>query len=262
MTFFKYVEIAKVSVQTTIRYIHDMLANSLFLIFILFSFIILWKVVYTERPIIEGFSLSMLLWYFIMAEAITTSKQKLIRKIGEDVQTGKIANQLNKPYNYLIYEYFAAMGTSLVQFTFTLAIGIILLFFLSSGIPFTLISLPFVAISIILAISINVLLGIFVGIFTFVLEEHRGIDFLFNKLIFLLGGMFMPLEFFPTWIVKISNLLPFSYVAYHTSKLFVVFNFDTFFKVIGMQILWILIIACIMTLTFNYFVRKVSINGG
>ncbi len=51
--------------------------------------------------------------------------------------------------------------------------------------------------------------------------------------------MIVPLELYPPLVAKISSILPFSYSAYHASKLALIFSYETFFKVV-VQLLWIL----------------------
>jgi len=79
----KYWESAKISFNNNLMYKADFLANSLFIGLIIFIFINLWKVVYsTGSGAIEGFTINMMIWYFLLTESIVTSPGKVIEAFG------------------------------------------------------------------------------------------------------------------------------------------------------------------------------------
>ena len=55
--------------------------------------------------IINGYTLEMMIWYMIMAEIFmyAVNSRGVTRAFGSDIKSGKIAYQLNKPYNYYFY---------------------------------------------------------------------------------------------------------------------------------------------------------------
>jgi ABC-2 type transport system permease protein len=102
----------------------------------------------------------------------------------------------------------------------------------------------------------------FLGVFAFWLEDAKGLEFLYSKIVFTLGGMLVPLDIFPQWLHTICIYLPFSYIAYYPAKLFVGFDFTSFFKILSMEIVWITVFVILTALVYKWCIRRVSVNGG
>jgi ABC-2 type transport system permease protein len=259
----KYWESAKISFNNNLMYKADFLANSLFIGLIIFIFINLWKVVYsTGSGAIEGFTINMMIWYFLLTESIVTSPGKVIEAFGEEVQSGEIAHQLNKPYNYVFFKYSSNISETILRFFFTFSIGAIIVLTFVGGINVDWKTLPLIVIVVFLALTLHFCIMALLGIFVFWLEDAKALSFLYNKLVFVIGGMILPLEIFPPWLAKISAVLPFSYVAYHPAKLFVMFSWNSFFKVVLTEIMWIIVTIGMIAILYNVFIKKLSINGG
>ncbi|MBW3019868.1 ABC-2 family transporter protein [Candidatus Woesearchaeota archaeon] len=262
MTFIKYYEMAKINFINSFVYTFDILSGSVFVGLIIFIFINLWKAVYGDQLLIEGFTISMMLWYLVMTESLVTSQGKIIQDIGVDVRSGNLANVLNKPYNYISYKFSTQLGSSIFKFGMTFIMASIIVYIFLGGIKVSLISIPLILLIVLLSMTLYFLISAFLGLFAFWLEDTEALHFVYQKVIFTIGGMLVPLEIFPAWLAKISIILPFSYIAYHPARLFVLFDFPTFIRVFSMLLIWILVMTISITILYKIAVRKVSVNGG
>ena len=269
MTFFKsvdkYKEIAKINFKNSFVYIWDnLLGKSAFIALIIFIFSQVWITIFALKGVstIEGFTLAMMVWYLVIAEAIVTSLGRIMVTIGDEIKSGDIANYLNKPYHYILYKYALTIGRATFTFFVTFIVGGIVAY-LTVGFPIIkFYSIPFVFIICFLAITLNFIFMSIFALAAFWIEETSGLYFIYQKLVFTVGGMLVPLEIFPLWLAKIGLILPFSYIAYHPAKLFVMFNFTYFFKTMIIQIAWIIVFICISFFIYSKISKKVSINGG
>jgi ABC-2 type transport system permease protein len=261
--FNKYVEVGKISLSNSLVYLMDFLAKSLFIGLIIFIFINLWKVVYGDSTsLIDGFTINMMVWYLVMTESIVTSQGKLLEEIGEEIRSGNIAQSLNKPYNFIVFKYASGFGNTFLRFIMTFTIGAIITLIFVGGINVQLVHLPLILLTVLFALTINFLMMALLGIFAFWLEDARALHFIYQKFVFVLGGMLLPLELFPQWLGDFSRVLPFSYVAYHPAKLWVMFNWSDFVNVIMNQLFWIVIFIITIALVYRICIEKISINGG
>ncbi len=258
----KYYYISKVNFFNSFVYYQDILARSLFVGLIIFIFTNVWRVVYGNTPLIEGYTIAMMLWYFVMAESIVTAQTEVWRVIGEEVKSGTIANALNKPYSYLFYHYALTIGEAIFKFSLTFLIGGLIVFFIIGGTPIEFRAIPLFALAALLGISIHFFIIALIGVFALWLEDVRGIYMVYQKLVFIIGGTLIPLEIFPQWLQGIAKWLPFSAVAYYPSKLFVQFSIEQAIKTILLQLTWLAIIMGIVWFVYKKLVRKVSVNGG
>jgi ABC-2 type transport system permease protein len=262
MNLIKYYHIGKINFFNSFVYVGDMFASSLFVGLIVYVFTQLWQVVYSEGEIIVGFSIAMMLWYFLMTESIVTSLPQIINDIGEEIRSGGIANLLNKPYNYVLYKYAMSIGSAVFKFFLTFIIGAIIVFCVIGTFEYNFLFSPLIFLSVLLAISLHFVIMVFLGLFAFWMEDSMSLYLIYQKMVFVLGGMLLPLEIFPSWLANISRNLPFSYIAYHPAKLFVNFSFETFLFVILNQLIWIILFAGLIYIVFKKGMKKVSINGG
>jgi ABC-2 type transport system permease protein len=258
----KYFEIAKINFLNNLVYFGEFIFKALFILVILFVFINIWKVAYAGQQVIEGFSMAMMIWYLLMAEAIVTSQSSVIKEVHKEVQSGDVAHMLNKPYSYALYHLAKSISYRAISFLVTMLIGAILILLMVGGISFSWAYVIPVALIVFLALILDFAIIFLIGLFAFWIEDTNALHWIYQKMLFTVGGMLIPLEFFPDWLSKISAVMPFSYIAYYPSKLFVKFNFGEFINVALIQIVYIALFGVIIALVYRIAVRRMNINGG
>jgi ABC-2 type transport system permease protein len=197
-----------------------------------------------------------------MTEAIATSLSKVVEEIGDEIKSGSIANYLNKPYNYIAYKYSSAIGIAMYKFMFIFLFGGIVAYITVGGFAFSWTALIPVAICAFLAITLDFVIMATLGIFAFWFEDARALSFLYQKFLFTIGGMLIPLEFFPDWLAYVSKFLPFSYISYAPAKLFVSYSFTAFINTALFQIMWIFIFLILSYVLYRFCEKRLSVNGG
>jgi ABC-2 type transport system permease protein len=264
MSYAKYLEVMKTSMINSFAYVGEFVGTNLFLGIILVIYFCLYSAIFSTMGVSEyqGYTIVNMVWYILITETVFLSKERVGIIISDEIKSGDVAYNLNKPYNYVLYKFADVMGTSLVKLPSILIIGAIVSFFII-GLPnVSLITIPFVLASIILGITLNYVIFILIGILAFWLEDVRSIDWIYSKFIFVIGGMLLPLEFFPTLLKDISLVLPFSYITYAPARLFVDFSFANAIRFMSGQVIWIAIMAAILGVVYHFGAKKLSINGG
>lgn len=261
--FTKYIAIFRIQLQNNLVYRGNLLAGIISLLIFLWIFIQLWRVTYEAMgsAVIAGLSLSQTLWYLMMTESIQISKSRMSRSISEAVKDGSIAYLLNKPYNFLLYQFSIGLADSLVRFGVNLLCGGVMMWLLISPPPDPR-GYPLVLICVLLAMGLDFCIQALIGLAAFVSEDVAAYDWIVQKLIFILGGMLIPIDFFPDWLQKITALLPFSYAMYGPARLFVDPSAERFLSVILGQVLWLGILAGFLAIAYQRGMRRLSVNGG
>src|SRR5574339_776709 len=95
----------------------ELIGRSLMIIPFMWIFYQLWKVTYAASgsEVINGLTLSNVLWYLMLAETIELGRPPLARTISENVKDGSIAYLLNKPYDFLLYQLSTVMGETIFR---------------------------------------------------------------------------------------------------------------------------------------------------
>ena len=138
MTIKKYTYIFKFEVMSALQYIKDILFNMVGYIIHIFIFFNLWNYIYDDpSQLINGYNKTQMIWYIIITEIIWTATggRKLCRKICNNIKSGSIAYNLNKPYSYIGYVISSHMGEAMIKTFITSIFGILLGIIFCKGIP-------------------------------------------------------------------------------------------------------------------------------
>ncbi len=246
-------------------------ANSLVAVFsfvvIIYIFKILWSYIYGGNgggSLINGYTLEMMIWYLIMAEIITYSVngRAVTRSFGADIKSGKIAYQLNKPYNYFGYQLSSHSSAFMWKLCFLAPTGIIIGLILLGPIPNFNFAYVFpIIISLLLAVFMACLIYGIIGLLCFWIEEASPFAWIIQKFMFIFG-MFFPPEFFPSWIQPIITYSPIYAMISGPSKLLANFSWEMFLQVSISQIVYVAIFIGLGLLVFKLGTKKVNVNGG
>lgn len=261
-SFAKYSAIARINLLNNLAYAAELAYRSLFMIVILIVFIQLWRTTFdvTGSDRIAGLSLSDTIWYLVMTETIMLSKIRFASKIAEEVRDGSLAYTVSRPYSYMLYHFAYGLGDALLRLAINFTAGAILVSVLVGPMPQT--SLPAVFVTIILAVVLDFCINGMLGLLAFFTEDVDSFVLIYNKILFILGGMMIPLDFFPAWLRDLSTALPFSYAIYAPARIFVQFDWNRWVGVVLGQVAWIAMFAVALRLMFRWGMRRVSINGG
>jgi ABC-2 type transport system permease protein len=259
----KYWAIFRTQLQNSFAYPLDLLGRSLSILLFMWVFVNLWRVTYAAvgEESIAGLTLRDTLWYLLMAEAVLLSKPDLSRSISEAVKDGSIAYLLNKPFNFILYQFAIGLGDSLLSFVSNAVIGSALLWWLV-GPPPTLLGWPVVLLAVLLAWLLDFCITAMIGLSAFLAEEVSAFRWIYQKLVFILGGLLIPIDFFPEWLQRIAFSLPFAWTVYGPARLFVDPTWERFVNVVAAQAIWLLVMAGLLALFYRWAVSRLTINGG
>lgn len=168
---------------------------------------------------IAGYDARALVWYIAISEtAILTVRNRLIEEIGDDIGSGRFAVELQRPISTLGVRLATEFGYMTPRFGLGFGLAMIIGLVLG-GFPPAITGLLLAVPSLMLALAINVVGQHLFATTSFWLREAKGAWFLYNKLVFVLGGMLLPLEVLPGWMETVAKVLPFMAMAYIPARL-------------------------------------------
>jgi ABC-2 type transport system permease protein len=260
----KYVAVFRINLLQQLAYSGESLARSLSMVLFMVVFSSLWSTAFnvSGRSALAGFTFSALIWYLAMTETLMLARSRAHVEIGEAVKSGDIAYTLNKPYSFPLFQWANAVGTSLVRAVINLIVGVLVVLCLTRTVEGSLPGLLGFAVLGFLALVLDAGISVLIGMCAFILEEVRPIDWMYQKLVFTIGGLFMPLDIFPDWLRAISNLLPFKYLVYAPARTFVRFEADFFFESLAGIGLYIALVGALLMLLYTRGARRLAVNGG
>lgn len=260
----KYTEVGKLNLQNHLIYVTDFLWRTMFLVIIVFIFLQLWRAAYgsLEVETVADYTLPEMLWYFMFAETIVLSRPRLSGRIDDDVKQGSLAYALSKPYSYVFYQYATFMSEATLRILANAFIGSMVTAWMVKTVPVSVGGLPLLAVSLLLSLSMEFCLLMTIGLLAFWMEDTTSIWFIYQKLVFILGGMLLPLEVHPEVLQKVAAVLPLRYVVYGPARLFVKFDTAQWWALTRGQLLWTLGLGSMAGILYRVGVRQLNVHGG
>ncbi len=218
----------------------------------------------------EGYSLVEMVWYLAMTETIVLSGSRIFVEISTDVKAGNLAYTLARPLSYPWYQVANSLGNSAPRFvlnllTATLVVGLGMRQMPALGSGGGAGSLPgllaFVGMAV-LALLLDALIAVLIGLLAFWIEEVMPVFWIYQKLLFTVGGMFLPLEMFPDWLRRASEWLPFQFITYVPARAFVAFEPGFVLRAVAGQVVYIALCVGLVTLVWGRAQRRMVVHGG
>lgn len=259
----KYWAIFRTQLVNSLAYPIDLLGRSLLIVLFMWIFMNLWRVTYgaSGAHTIAGLTLADTMWYLMMAEAVMLSKRDLSEEMTEQVKDGSVAYLLNKPFNFILYHFAAGLGHSVLAFGGNLVIGAAVVW-LMVGPPPGIAGWLFAGAAVLLAWLLDFCFSALIGLSAFVVEETAAFRWIYQKFLLLLGGVLIPLDFFPAWLQTFSLNLPFAWIIYGPARLFVEPSLARLGQVLLQQGIWLALIGGTVWILYRRAAARLAINGG
>ncbi|MCZ8519233.1 MULTISPECIES: ABC transporter permease [Paenibacillus] len=259
----KYAAVGQISLRNHVAYVADFLLRTIFLVIIMYIFLQLWQTTYRGEGsgTIAGYSLEGILWYILFAESLAMAFPSLTTRVEEEVKSGDVAYRLTRPLSYIGYHYASYISEVAVRVLVNLAVGCTLGVAVFGWPEFGLGWAGFFLVGI-GAVTVNFLMNMMLALCAFWVEETRGLEFVYHKLLFTVGGMLMPLELFPERLQEVCRWLPMQAVLYFPAKTAVDWQGVNLPSMLLIQLGWIVVLTVLVSILYGRGVRKLNMNGG
>lgn len=209
----KYAHYAWVSAQQVLSERAVLLGRMAFYLVLLLVFSRLWTVV-AERGALAHLSASGMLWYLALTEWVVLSMPTLHLEVEEDVRTGQIAYRLARPVSYLGTRLAEAAGDAALRAVLLGSFGLVFACLLAGGLPEDPRGLALALPLGLLAIAQGMIFLAVIGLLAFWLQDCSPVYWLWQKATFVLGGLLLPLDVYPAWLVEVAWYTPFPALIY------------------------------------------------
>jgi ABC-2 type transport system permease protein len=242
----------------------EIIARIIQMIMFMGVFMALWTAAYgvSGQSELQGYTLVQMVWYLAMTETIVLSSSRIFVDISEAVKAGDLAYTLTRPLSYPFFQVASSLGGSAPRVFLNLFTGsaVVLLGIRALGG-----SLPGLAAFLLLAalaLLLDALIAVLIGLAAFWIEEVGPVYWIYSKLVFTVGGLFLPLDLFPDSLQRVVRWLPFQFITYAPARAFV--KFDGAFvlqSAIG-QLVYVALFAGLVLLVWYAARRRLVIHGG
>lgn len=191
-------------------------------------------------------------------------KDKEILKL---IKTGNVSYELCRPQNLYNMWFSRILGerlsTTLLRFPLVMVIALILPRPYNLVIDLDIRIIFLFLITFVLGIILMISLVLFYHVICLITLDEKGIINMLMVLADILSGLTIPIPFFPLFLQKISNILPFRYISDLPFRI-IIGNVGIYEGMIGIifQIIWIIILVLLGKMVIAKALRKAIIQGG
>lgn len=257
----KYWTIYRLSFTNALKNYKAWVGLSIFLMTCLLIFANLWKIAAAKKGIVS-LDPSQLLWYIAFNEWVLVSTPDTQEDMEQDLRSGRLAYLLPRPISYLGATFAEAVGTMTLNL---LVLGLVTFGFTwyQAG------SLPFEPLGLFVAIIFGFMAGIvailfqmIIGLSGFWIQEVSPFYWVWEKLLFMLGGLILPLTVYPEWIQTVASFTPFPSILGARSALALDFNMQAVTSIATSLILWGGIGLFFLVTLYRRGLRILNVEGG
>lgn len=221
----------------------------------------LWKVIAAKMGIFH-FNPSELLWYIALNECVIIAIPHPEKEIEHDLRSGKLAYSLPRPMSYLCAAFYESLGIFCVNFLVLAAAAFAFTWMQVGAIPVPLWGVPSLIFTGVIAGIVGILFQMLLGLGSFWLHEIEPLTWLWEKLLFALGGLMFPLSVYPLMWQAIAKYTPFPYIMGARSALVIDYSLSNILFVITALILWTVIGMALLFLLYRRGLKILNIEGG
>jgi viologen exporter family transport system permease protein len=247
-----------------LMYDRDVLVRSAFMVVALVVFVQLWTATYaaTGSALVQGFRLPDLVWYLVITEVIALSTPRVAQTIDTEVRSGDVAYTLARPFSYPLYHLAAYWGETLLRMPLNAVLGATVAFVAVGPPPVTPLGLLACLVLVVGAVTLKAMFEVMIGLTAFWVEDTQPAEWIFNKFLITIGGLFLPLDLFPDWLAAISRVLPFASITYAPARAFVGADWSGVMPIAAIQVAWLVVGWYALAMIFARATHRVVAHGG
>lgn len=179
----------------------------------------IWQAVFKVHGTVSGFTLDTMLYYFAVSSLLSFLNWDMADgTLQRMIQTGKFITFQLRPVSYLYYAFFEKVGHRIMAFWIELVP--ILGFYLLFGIKPIPVMPVWAVISVALSFILGFLINYTIGTIAFWLVRTDGVRRAVLVFKDLCSGLFLPLTLFPADIQRLLFYMPFQFVSYVPTRVF------------------------------------------
>lgn len=238
----------------------ELLGRVLFFTLILGVFSAIWRAVAEAGTAVQRNPREML-WYLALTEWVVMSAPMVQFQIEEDIRRGDVAYQIARPASWLGARFAHGLGALAVRAPVLLLVACAVAW-IYVGPPQRPAALAVAIVFGLVAAIVMTLFHVTIGVVAFWLGDVAPAYWIWQKLLFVLGGLLLPLQFYPELFVRLALLTPFPALLAGPASLATgdpLMHPGTLALIIAG---WALAGWAIARAAFGRAVRRLHVNGG
>jgi len=259
----RYSAFSRIAATQARRERNELYGRMAFFVVILAVFSSLWRAVAEAgMPVtVVAADPKSLVWYLAATEWILLSAPPIHIEIQEAVRRGDVVYRLGHPVSYVAAEYASGLGVLAVRAPFLGLTAFVCAFAFTRWTPplsalLVVVPFGFAASALITALYLGI------GLLAFWLQDVAPVYWVWQKLMFVLGGLMLPLELYPAFVQRAALFTPFPSLLAAPASFVLGTHLVTPGALAGRLVGWSLATALGVAWIFRRARSRLTINGG
>jgi ABC-2 type transport system permease protein len=210
---------------------------------ILLIFWALWKATPLQELARPGLDAVRLLWYMTVTEGVVIAVGFPYRAVERDILTGEIAAALARPLPYGAAILAEWIGTACHRLLLLAAGGLAFGFWLTGTVAVAPAAVPVLLVSTVLAILLALLCHLQLGYAAAWVGTPAPLFWIWQKLVFVLGGLMMPLTLYPEPFGSLAQASPFAAMVFTPASILLDSSRGAIAEALALQLLWLVLLG-------------------
>ncbi|HKB12878.1 MAG TPA: ABC-2 family transporter protein [Vicinamibacterales bacterium] len=259
-TIARYAAFSRIAVAQARRERGEIYGRVVFFAVILGVFSSLWRAI-GEAGMPLGADRRALVWYLAMTEWILLSAPPIHLEVQEAIRRGDVVYELGRPASYVVAQFASCLGLVAARAPLLGATAGVCAFALTRWVP------PLAALAVAIpfglaATAVMAALHLAIGLLAFWLEDVSPVFWVSQKLMFVLGGLMLPLQLYPLFIQRLAAFTPFPVLLGGPASLVLGPGGAGVAELARGLALWSAVIAIAVRWLFRRATATMTINGG
>ncbi len=256
----KYIELIKIHLKTQLIWRMDALFGMMTVcVRILFAYL-LWGIIFSDKETVAGFSYSMMISYYVLNSFFSSLEMSgnISYEMDEKIRNGSFSKYMVIPVIPQLYFMCQTIGKSLFSVVFTFTASFIWIFILTFDFALTssLYNIASALLILFLGYFFMQQFHYYLGLLTFKFKNIFLFLMIKDNIFSLISGSVIPLVLLPDAVLQIFRFLPFYYITYVPTMLFLGRYTKDVSQAIIIMLLWILLLSVLNPVTYKYYRTK------
>jgi ABC-2 type transport system permease protein len=259
VTAAKYVAFARVGAVRARREPGEIYGRILFFAVVLGVFSSLWRAV-AEAGLAIAADPAVLVWYVAVTEWILLSAPPIYLDMQETIRRGDVACQMNRPVSFAGAALAEGIGLLAVRLPALGVVAFVCAWLFTGAVPpgsALVRAVPFVVGGAVLLTTLYA----WIGLLAFWLDDVLPLYWVWQKLLFVLGGLMLPIQLYPEAIQRAAAWTPFPSILGGPASLMLPGGGDVVALAQGIVVWWGVAMVAVHTVS-RRALSSMTINGG
>ena len=237
----------------------ELLGRVVFFFMILGVFSAVWRAVAESAP--SARDPREMLWYIAMTEWVIMSAPMIQFQMAEDIRRGDVAYQIARPASWLGSRLAHGLGSMVLRAPVMLVVACGAAWFFA-GVPARPERLLLAVGFGLVATVVMTVFHVAIGVLAFWLGDIMPAYWIWQKLVFVIGGMLLPLQFYPELFVRVALVTPFPAFLAGPAGFMTEDPVMSWGRLVGGLAGWLVVGWAVAHWLFRRAVRTLQVNGG